>query len=162
MRAHTGTRATSNGSRTPEPGRRRFGALADEPPQSSDAIFSANRRFDSANCAGERAQADADVRIRIHEASQAALEAGTWRYDMSDFMPPSFGHWTPDLQPGSIWQGMIDWVDGVNRSTRYLLTSTRIGTRSPPIAGRPWERCVIHERIDGRLSLLDSATALAS
>ncbi len=76
-----------------------------------DAFFSVNQRFDTSAYAGQREQSDFNVRERIHEISRAAIEAGTWRFDLSDQMPASFGVWTEDFVPGPFWQGMLDWVD---------------------------------------------------
>lgn len=77
----------------------------------NDAFFSLNQRFDTSAYEGQREQSDFNVRQRIHEISRAAIEAGTWRYDLSDQMPAGFGVWTEDFKPGTIWQGMLDWVD---------------------------------------------------
>ncbi len=78
-----------------------------------DAPFiSANRRFSRpAFDAASGDRDDYESRLAMQEYSRAALEAGTWRFDMSDQMPLEFGSWTPELVPGPIWQGMIDWVD---------------------------------------------------
>ena len=44
---------------------------------------------------------------------QSALQSGAFRIDASDLMPPEIGGWTFDGRPGTFWQGMVDWVDGV-------------------------------------------------
>lgn len=33
--------------------------------------------------------------------------------EAGDLMPLEFSTWTDDYVPGPVWQGMIDWVDGV-------------------------------------------------
>ncbi|MFN3216508.1 MAG: extracellular solute-binding protein [Acidimicrobiales bacterium] len=83
----------------------RAGATSPE----ADIFISANRRFD-VGAYGSVGPDDERVRVVFHEQLRDAIEAGTFRYDMSDQTPTDFGAWTADLVPGPFWQGMVDWV----------------------------------------------------
>jgi serine/threonine protein kinase/DNA-binding SARP family transcriptional activator/ABC-type glycerol-3-phosphate transport system substrate-binding protein len=76
-------------------------------------FISANRRFDSSTYGDGAQDPAAAVRIAMASAARTALDAGAWRYDASDLMPPQIGGWTEGVGPGAFWQGMVDWVDGI-------------------------------------------------
>lgn len=88
------------------PAMARAGATSPE----ADIFISGNRRFDVA-AYGSVGPDDERVRVAFHELLRDAIDAGTFRYDMSDQTRSDFGTWTAELVPGAFWQGMLDWVD---------------------------------------------------
>lgn len=81
-----------------------------------EPFFSLNSRFDTNwyrdnNNDSVRDFGDAQVRIDVHTATQAAAGAGTFRWDAWAQMPFDFSRWNENSERGPVLQGMIDWVD---------------------------------------------------
>jgi alpha-glucoside transport system substrate-binding protein len=79
-----------------------------------ESFISSNQRFDAAAYQTRRSFPDDGItRRQIHDAHQAALSAGTWRFDADNLMPPGFATWVSSSSgptAGPVWQTMVDWV----------------------------------------------------
>lgn len=87
----------------------------------SEPFISSNQRFETytygtasdGRSRPRQFRIDAATRVDIHEAHQAALAAGTWRFDADNQMEPGFATWLDGPRPGPFWQAMADWVNEV-------------------------------------------------
>ncbi|NNE11171.1 MAG: carbohydrate ABC transporter substrate-binding protein, partial [Ilumatobacter sp.] len=85
-----------------------------------NGLIPMNRRFDTA-AFDLPEDPSAGVRRRLFADTRSALEAGSFRFDASDFMPRAIGGWLDDPPGLSAFNaGMVDWVDGVRTIDEVL------------------------------------------